>query len=86
MSTFDIFCLLLERGANVNEQDNLGFTALQLAILRRKRDCVITLMEKGIDFNTRSPRSNITVFELAEELMSDILPAVRSKRRCLKIK
>ena len=86
MSTFDIFRLLLERGANMDEQDNKGFTVLQLAILRRKRDYVMTLMEKGCDFNKLTPLSKITILELAEERMSDILPAVRSERRCLKIK
>ena len=84
MSSFDIFSLLLERGANINEEDNLGFTALQLAILRRKRDCVVHLLEREIDLTKLTAQSKITIHEFAEKCMSDILPAVRSTRRCLK--
>lgn len=81
MSTFDIFTQLLDHGADIDKQDKLGFTAIELAILRRSRDCVISLIEKGSDLHKLTPFSKNTIFELAQERMSDILPAVRSNQR-----
>ncbi|XP_043469382.1 putative ankyrin repeat protein RF_0580 isoform X2 [Leptopilina heterotoma] len=84
LSTFDIFSLLLDHDADVHKQDKFGFTAIELAILRRNRDCVISLMKKGSDLRKVTPFSRNTILQLAQERMSDILPAVRSNKRSLK--
>lgn len=78
LSTFDIFTLLLDNGADIHKQDNFGFIAIELAILRRNRDCVITLMKRGSNLYKLTPYSKNTILKLAQERMSDILPAVRS--------
>ncbi|XP_051164882.1 putative ankyrin repeat protein RF_0580 [Leptopilina boulardi] len=78
LSTFDIFILLLDNGADIHKQDNFGFIAIELAILRRNRDCVITLMKRGSNLYKHTPYSKNTILKLAQERMSDILPAVRS--------
>ena len=74
LSSFEIFKALLNSGADEKVYDNVGFTALHLAILRRKRECVIQLMKHSILNKIKTPYTRVTIQELFLGLMSNVLP------------
>ena len=50
----DVVRLLIERGADVNEGDNAGFTPLHLAVALGRIEAVRILLESGADANART--------------------------------
>lgn len=74
MSSVEVFDYLLHRGANFNVTDGSGLSVLHLAVLRRKRDCVISLLKRNPDLNLPTPNAKISTQQLFEELMRDMLP------------
>lgn len=69
---------LLNQGADVNAVDNNGLSALHLAILRRRRECVIKLSKHNALIDLPTPFSKASTKRLIEELMSDVLPICKS--------
>lgn len=80
-SNLDILSLLLDHGAAVDARDNLGFTALQVAILSRKRDAVVVLIERGSDTSVVTPKTGASIGELCRTCMPNILRCIEPKSR-----
>ncbi|OXU18205.1 hypothetical protein TSAR_007028 [Trichomalopsis sarcophagae] len=74
LSDLDMFHCLLSRGADVEALDNNGLSALHLAILRKRRECVIELSQRNAAADLLTPVSRATTQQLVEEIMSDVLP------------
>lgn len=72
-SNLDILSILLDREADVNTRDDMGFTALQIAILCRKRDAAIMLIERGSDMSVVTPLTKASIGELCRTCMPKIL-------------
>lgn len=82
-SNLDILSILLNRGADVNTQDDMGFTALQIAILCRKRDAAIMLIERGSDMSVVTPLTKASIGELCRTCMPKILRCLEPETRTL---
>lgn len=72
-SNLDILSILLDREADANTRDDMGFTALQIAILCRKRDAAIMLIERGSDMSVVTPLTKASIGELCRTCMPKIL-------------
>ena len=48
--------ILLEKGKNINERNKDGFSPLQLAADKDKRDAVKLLLDKGAEANAPWPK------------------------------
>ena len=51
---YDICCYLISQGANVNQQDEEGFTALHLAVTNYIMPCITPLINAGADVRIRN--------------------------------
>lgn len=78
-SNVDVLLLLLNRGADVRAKDQTGFTALQLAILRKKRDAAILLIKRGSDISLPMPLTKISLRKLSEITWPNLLPSFQCK-------
>lgn len=72
-----MFQCLLSRGAKVEALDNNVLSALHLAILRKRRECVIELSRRNTIADLVTPFTKATTQQLVEEIMSDVLPVHR---------
>ena len=79
-SNFNILSILLDHGADVNVRDSRGFTALQIAVLWRKRDAAIILIQRGSDMSVVTPITKATIGELCRTSMPNILRCLEPKR------
>lgn len=82
-SNVDVLLLLLNRGADVTAKDQTGFTALQLAILRKKRDAAILLIKRGSDVNLSTPLTKISLRKLSEITLPNLLPSIQYEEDAL---
>lgn len=82
-SNLDILSILLDREADVNTQDDMGFTALQIAILCRKRDAAIMLIERESDMSVVTPLTKASIGELCKTSMPKILRCLEPETRTL---
>lgn len=82
-SNLDILSILLDREADVNTQDDMGFTALQIAILCRKRDAAIMLIERESDMSVVTPLTKASIGELCRTCMPKILRCLEPETRTL---
>ncbi|XP_058800410.1 putative ankyrin repeat domain-containing protein 30B-like [Phymastichus coffea] len=79
LASYEVFSGLLARQADPNAVDRHGLNALHLAIIRRRRDCVLELSSRRWGVVERpSPFTGTSTRRLREEIMLDMLP---SKRR-----
>ncbi|XP_015173288.1 PREDICTED: ankyrin repeat domain-containing protein 7-like isoform X2 [Polistes dominula] len=80
--------ILLDIGLDINARDcddrtplmiadRTGFTALQLAILRKKRDAAIILIEKGSNVYLPTPLTKISLKQLSEITLTKLLPSIQ---------
>lgn len=76
-SNVNVLLLLLNRGADVRAKDQTGFTALQLAILRKKRDAAILLIKRGSDISLSTPLTKISLRKLSEMTWPNLLPSLQ---------
>ncbi|KAF7414089.1 hypothetical protein HZH68_002578 [Vespula germanica] len=64
-------------------KDQTGFTALQLAILRKKRDAAILLIKRGSDVNLSTPLTKISLRKLSEITLPNLLPSIQYEEDAL---
>lgn len=62
----------LERGANVNAKDKIGYTALLQCIEMDKPEITVLLLEYGADPNIRDPDGNTALMRLAKNQFSTV--------------
>jgi len=63
--------LIRQKGASINEQDDLGDTALIMAAWKGDRDCVEYLCDQGADVTYRSPHRGLASQVAANEHHAD---------------
>lgn len=76
---------MLDRGAEIDTKDNAGLTALQLAILSRRRDAAIVLMERGSDKSVVTPKTKASIPELCRTSMPRILRSIELESKTLRL-
>src|SRR3990167_4753558 len=69
----DIVRLLLDRGANINHDNNLGATALIVAAENGHTDTVILLLDKGADINHATDYGSTVLVYAARSGLTDIV-------------
>ncbi|KAK2537054.1 hypothetical protein Q9233_002930 [Columba guinea] len=53
--------LLLEHNAQIDAQNDLGYTPLTVAVIKRREEMVEFLLQKGADVNARDKRQRTTL-------------------------
>lgn len=81
LSNLDILSLLLDHGAEIDARDSLGFTALQIAVMWKKRDAAIMLIERGSNVNVVTPTTRASIGNLCKTSMPNILRCIEPKSR-----
>ncbi|XP_076165753.1 phosphocholine transferase AnkX [Ptiloglossa arizonensis] len=81
LSNPDILSLLLHHGAEIDARDNTNLTALQIAILSRKRDMAIALIEAGSDTGVATPSTGASIGELCRTCVPNVLRCLEPKSR-----
>nr|XP_033721953.1 85/88 kDa calcium-independent phospholipase A2 isoform X3 [Tursiops truncatus] len=56
--TAEMACLLLKRGCDVNSTSSVGNTALHVAVMRNRFDCVMALLTHGANAEARGEHGN----------------------------
>ncbi|KAK7497224.1 hypothetical protein BaRGS_00011518, partial [Batillaria attramentaria] len=79
--TYETLCLLLKKGAEVNQPDRSGCTPLHLAAKNGQRKCLNKLLECNCDINIRNNEGLTAVHWLAvngrTELLQDMLSRIK---------
>jgi len=71
--------VLLEKGADVNETDNEGRTALMFAVTNMHRDSANVLLEHGADVNLKANDGSTALMLAASSGGSDLARALLSR-------
>lgn len=66
--------MLLKRGCDVDSTSTLGNTALHVAVMRNRFDCVMVLLTHGANAGARGENGN-TPLHLAMSVSTPICPA-----------
>jgi len=57
---------LLDSGADINQRDKTGFTALHWAAMANRKKVAVLLIQKGADINVREFKFNLTPLGVAQ--------------------
>lgn len=63
---FDLMSHLIDKGSDINAQNQDGMNALHIAVVEDKTDCLLFLLERGADADCRN-NDGLTPLELAEQ-------------------
>jgi ankyrin repeat protein len=74
----NILNLLLDQGANMNAQDQDGYTALHWAVLQADTEVVKVLLDRGADKNIKNRNKN-TPLKMAKKILKPSTPKDKSK-------
>lgn len=65
--------ILIEKGANINDQDEDGNTALHLATLHKHKEAMILLIEKGADQTITNNEGKLFIDVITDEDMEPVV-------------
>jgi len=82
----DIATLLIEKGCNINEKDNDGYTPLHIACNKGNLDMVKLLIEKGCNINEKNNNGNTPLHTACYKRHLDIVTLLIEKGCIVNIK
>eukprot|EP01042_Synura_sphagnicola_P000526 gene526-562_t len=74
----DVTTLLLDRGANVNLPDGVGWTALMRAAVWGQKEMVRLLLLRGADVNSRDQRGKAVLDYVTDKEIYSILSTYKA--------